>query len=170
MAIWLPRRRTSVNPWRSRIWQTSRPERTRSLPMRRVEPRDEHLAVKPAIDLPRVGRLQEKLDRLLEIGCGLFDGGPLAGHVEFGAQGDIEVAFFFQNRRVTACGHRDLLFQPKRNQHWPDRALRLSLVLGQIVAVNPDLLAIDNDAPVLLRLIEGREPLEVQGPVFLAFG
>ena len=42
-----PRRLTSWKPCFSRILQASRPERTRSLPMRCFEACDEHFGMKP---------------------------------------------------------------------------------------------------------------------------
>lgn len=51
ITMWLPRCRTSLKPWPQRIWQTSRPDRTRSLATRRFESRHEHLGVKPLRDL-----------------------------------------------------------------------------------------------------------------------
>lgn len=55
ITMWLPRRRTSLKPWPPRISQTSRPDRTRSLATRRVEPRHEYFGVKPLLDLPGRG-------------------------------------------------------------------------------------------------------------------
>lgn len=45
MTTWLPRRRTSENPSVSRILQTSRPDRTRSLPNQHLNLGHEHFAV-----------------------------------------------------------------------------------------------------------------------------
>lgn len=46
ITTWLPRRRTSsVKPFFSRIWQTCRPERTRSLAMRSFESCNEYFVV-----------------------------------------------------------------------------------------------------------------------------
>ena len=60
MTMRLPRCRTTENPWPSRIWHTSRPERTRSLPNRDLDARDEHFAVQPSGNLGRIGGLEEQ--------------------------------------------------------------------------------------------------------------
>src|SRR3990172_11363105 len=70
MTTWLNRRRISANPWPSRMRQTSRPERTRSLPMRDVEPGDEDLAPQALLDLGGVRAFEEKLHRFPEVGRG----------------------------------------------------------------------------------------------------
>src|SRR3990172_8614306 len=92
MTTWLHRRRTSANPWPSRMRQTSRPERTRSLPMRDVEPGDEDLAPQVLLDLGGVRAFEEKLHRFPEVGRGFFHGGALTRHVQLGAEGHVAVA------------------------------------------------------------------------------
>jgi hypothetical protein len=59
MMRWLPRCRTATNPLCSRIWQTSSPERTRSLPNRNLDLGDEDLTVEAPGYFGRVGRLEE---------------------------------------------------------------------------------------------------------------
>ena len=54
-----PRRLISRKPCFSRILQVSRPERTRSLPMRRFEACDEHFAMKPMFYFRRVRGFKE---------------------------------------------------------------------------------------------------------------
>ena len=66
--------------------QTSRPERTRSLPIDDVERRHEYAGPQALGDLPGVRRLKEQGDRLPEVRGGLFDRPALAGDVELGAQ------------------------------------------------------------------------------------
>lgn len=84
VTTWLPRRRTSVNPCCSRMRQTSRPERTRSLTIDDVERRHEYAGPQALGDLSGVGRLEEEGDRLTEVRGGLFDRRPLAGDVSPG--------------------------------------------------------------------------------------
>jgi hypothetical protein len=59
MTTWLPRRRTSTKPLRARIVHTSRPESTRSLPTRDVQPGNVHFGMEAAVHLGRVGSLEE---------------------------------------------------------------------------------------------------------------
>lgn len=49
MMQWLPRWRISLNPSDSRMRQTSRPERTRSLPNRYLDLCNEYLRVQPPV-------------------------------------------------------------------------------------------------------------------------
>jgi hypothetical protein len=51
-----------------KIRHTSRPDRTRSLPMLRFDPRHEDFGPQPALDLLRVGTFQEQLDSLPQVG------------------------------------------------------------------------------------------------------
>jgi len=87
--------------------QTSRPERTRSLPIDDVERRHEYVGPKAPGDLSGVGCLQEQRNRLPEVRGGLFDRAPLTGDVELGAQRDINVAFTFEDSGVEALSLDD---------------------------------------------------------------
>ena len=75
MTIWLPRWRTCSNPCCANNRHSSRPEKTRSLPNRDLDPRDEDLVVESCVDLFRVRCLEEELERLLEVGTRLVDRG-----------------------------------------------------------------------------------------------
>jgi hypothetical protein len=59
ITTWLPRRRTSANPWRERMMQTSRPERTRSLANLDLKPGYKQFGVPAPFDLRRVRRFKE---------------------------------------------------------------------------------------------------------------
>jgi len=85
MITWLPRRRTSVKPLRARIWQTSRPERTRNLPKRNLEPGNEDLGVQAPLNFGRVSRFEKQLNRFDQIAARTFDGITLAGDVQLRA-------------------------------------------------------------------------------------
>src|SRR5215831_1299814 len=108
MTTWLPRRRTSVKPCCSRIRHTSRPERTRSLPMPGFDPRYEYFGPQTTLDLYRVRALQEELDRFAKVGSGFLDGRPSTGDVKLGAQCRIDLAILLDDRRV----HRRRHFRP----------------------------------------------------------
>ncbi len=69
-----------------RILRTSRPDRTRSLPNRYLDPGDKHLAVQPSRDLGRICRLKEQLQRLDQFRSRGFDRVGLAREVELGTQ------------------------------------------------------------------------------------
>src|SRR5437899_1074393 len=73
ITMWLLRRRTSANPCRRRIAQTSAPDQTRSLPMNRLKPGYEHLAPLSAGHFRRVGAIQKQFDRLLQVGDCFLD-------------------------------------------------------------------------------------------------
>ncbi len=54
ITTWLPRRRTSENPWRERMMQTSRPESTRSLANLDLKPRYKQFGMSPPFDFRRI--------------------------------------------------------------------------------------------------------------------
>jgi len=51
ITTWLPLRRTSENPWRARMAQASRPERTRSLPNLDLKPGHKNCGVLATLNL-----------------------------------------------------------------------------------------------------------------------
>jgi len=99
----------------------------------------------------------------LQVGGGLLYRSPLARHIELGAQRNIQVAFFFNNRRIAALRHKrvSLLLQIERHDHRSHGPLRLLLKLGHVITVDPKFLAVDNQVAVLLHLLETLEPLHV---------
>ena len=64
--------------------------------MRSFEPRHQYLAVETLLDFFRVRALQEEFDGFLEICQRLLNRRSLAGYVEFGTQGNIQIALFLQ--------------------------------------------------------------------------
>src|ERR1700682_126160 len=95
MMQWLPRLRTCANPCDSRIWHTSEPERTRSLPNRHLNLRHEHLAVQPARDFRLVRGLKEEGQRLDEVRACFLDGGSLTCNVKLRTQRNKAIVFSF---------------------------------------------------------------------------
>jgi hypothetical protein len=79
--------------------QTSRPERTRSLVTPHLKAGYEDFRVQAGPHFSSVGSLQEQPHRFLQILSRLFNRPPLAGNVEFGAQGNITIAFSLDNGR-----------------------------------------------------------------------
>ncbi len=77
---------------------TSRPERTRSLPTR-LELRYENLSTLSLPDFPWIGRLEEKIDGLSQVGESIFDGPTLACNVELRTERHIRVVFPLNNGR-----------------------------------------------------------------------
>jgi hypothetical protein len=65
ITTWLPRCRTFWKPFRARMSQTSRPEKTRSLPNLDLELGYKNLRMLPSFNLRRVCSFQEKLYSLL---------------------------------------------------------------------------------------------------------
>jgi hypothetical protein len=103
MTTWLPRRRTSTNPCCARMAQASRPERTRSLATRYVQPRDVHFGVQTPLHLGGIRGFEEQLHRFAEVGARLLHVPTLAGDVELGTQCNIPVPLAFDDRREL-CG------------------------------------------------------------------
>jgi hypothetical protein len=87
--------------------QTSRPDRTRSLPMSRFDPRYKDIGPKPTLDLVWIGTLEEQLDCLSQVGSRLFDRRPLTGHVQLGAQRRVQVSLLLDDRCVHRGRHSD---------------------------------------------------------------
>src|SRR5207249_3664533 len=106
MTTWLPRRRTSVKPWDSSILQTSRPERRRSLAMLGFESRHVDFGVQAPFDFGGISTFQEQSNRLFQVSRSFLDRCTLAGHVELRAKSHVQIAFFFDDRRVAIGGHR----------------------------------------------------------------
>lgn len=88
--MWLERCRAKIIPLSSKIRQTSRPEMTRSLPNGNLQSRDQNLAVQLPLNLDRIGRFKEILERLDEIRACRLDRIPLARDVKFGTEGDLD--------------------------------------------------------------------------------
>src|SRR5262245_18551958 len=86
-------------------WQTSGPDRTRSLPMRRFEAGHEYLTMKPALELLRGSAFKKQLDRLPQNARGLLDSRPLARDIQLSKHGHGQVAFTLDNARIDARGH-----------------------------------------------------------------
>lgn len=61
MTTWLPRRRTSRNPWLASSAQSAPPEKTRSLPSPDLQRCKEDVAMRSGGDLRGFGRFQEEL-------------------------------------------------------------------------------------------------------------
>src|SRR6266545_3195095 len=99
MTTWLPRRRTSRKPCCSRIWQTSRPEKTRSLPTRRQELRYEDVPAPTFQDLFMIRCLKEEIDGFSQMCQGIFDGITLTCDVELRAESNIGIVFTFNDGR-----------------------------------------------------------------------
>src|SRR6266853_374552 len=85
--------RTTRKPSFSSMRQISWPEKTPSLGIRRLEPRDEHLRMKTALDLFVRRAFEEKLDRFFQIGRRFFYRLALAGDIELRAERDVALAF-----------------------------------------------------------------------------
>lgn len=95
---WLPRWRTARKPCTSRIWQISRPDRTRSLANRDLNLGHQHLAVIAPLHLGRICSFKKKSERFHQIRPGLFDRSALTGNVEFRAQRHKGVVFPLNDR------------------------------------------------------------------------
>ena len=123
--------------------------------MNSFEARHEHLAAQSLFDFFSIRTLKEQFHRFLQVGGSLFHGCPLASDVKLGAKGDIEIAFLLQNGRIAALWHaRFPLLQIERDKHRPHRSLCIHLVLGKVIAVNPYLLTVDGQIPVLLGFVQ----------------
>src|SRR5262245_50762199 len=105
MTMWLPRLRTSTKPCVSRIRHTSRPERTRSLPMRGFESGYKDIRVQALLDLLWRGRFQKELDGFPQIGGSLLHRSSLTGHVQLRAERHVEIALPFDDSGVGAGAH-----------------------------------------------------------------
>jgi hypothetical protein len=72
--MWLPRHRTSENPFRARIAHTSRPDKTRSLPNLDLDLSYKKLCAASACHLAWVGRFEKQGNSFVQIADGFFDG------------------------------------------------------------------------------------------------
>ena len=93
-----------ANPWPASIWQTSSPERTRSLPNRDLQLGHVDLVGEASDNFIRRSRLEKKLECLLKIGACFLDCVALAAHIELGAECH-EAAVFRVNDRSHISGH-----------------------------------------------------------------
>jgi ABC-type metal ion transport system substrate-binding protein len=91
--IWLPRRRTSTNPCNARISQTSRPERTRSLPNADLNLRYENFAAHASLNFVARSAFKEQLKSFSQILASRLHSLALAGDVQFWTQGDETIVF-----------------------------------------------------------------------------
>ena len=107
MIRWLPRCRAAANRFRSRIWQTSSPERTRSLPNRNLDLRDEDLGAQTVANFGRVRSLEEQRKRFYQIRSGLFDRRALTCNVEFRTKRHKSIVFSLDNSRQALRLHSD---------------------------------------------------------------
>jgi hypothetical protein len=97
ITTWLPRCRTSTKPWRERMPQTSRPERTRSLPNLNLKSRDKYFRMPTPFDLCRVRTLKEEFDGFLQVRSSGFYAVTLARNIELGTKSDVCIALAFNN-------------------------------------------------------------------------
>ena len=112
ITTWLPRRRTSTNPWSLRILQTSLPESRRSLPNLQVEVGYVNLAMESFLDLASTGRLEEEDQGFTEVAAGFLNRVPLAGDIQLGAKGNEPVPLAFdQSRQVLGALHPPIIGQ-----------------------------------------------------------
>jgi len=88
-----------MNPFCSRILQTSKPARTRSLPNRDLDLSYEDLAVEAARNLGWGGGFEKERKRFNEVRTCLFDRIALACDVEFRAECYKPVVFTLDDRR-----------------------------------------------------------------------
>jgi hypothetical protein len=87
-----------------RIAQTSRPERTRSLPKLSLpnldlKPSYKYFGVSPSFDFGWVRRFEEEFDSLPQIRTSRLDGIAGACEIEFGAEPDLAAALSLHDRR-----------------------------------------------------------------------
>jgi hypothetical protein len=78
--------------------QTSRPDRTRSLPNLNLKSCYEYFRVPPSFDLGWVRRLEEEFDRFLQVCASGLDGVALARNIELGTKSNVSVALALNNR------------------------------------------------------------------------
>src|SRR5258708_9117919 len=98
MIRWLPRWRTAVNPFCSRIRQISKPDRTRSLPNRYLDLSYKDFVVKTFGDFGGGSRFEEQRESFDEIRSRFFNGCTLTRNVEFRTQRHKTIVFAFDNR------------------------------------------------------------------------
>jgi hypothetical protein len=79
--------------------QTSRPERTRSLPNLDLKSRHKYFGVPPSFDLGWIGRLKEEFNGFLQICASCLDGIALARDIQLGTESNISVALALNDRR-----------------------------------------------------------------------
>jgi len=97
IAIWLPRFLTSTKPCFSRIWQTSFPERTRSLPNGYLHVCDIDLLMQSSLDFFWGGCFKKKFQCLLKVFPGFIDSDPLTCNIQLRTQSDVSVIFPLNN-------------------------------------------------------------------------
>jgi hypothetical protein len=95
--MWLPLRRASEKPFRERMAQTSRPERTRSLPNLYLKASYKYLRVTTPLDLVFIRGFQKQFDGFLKILASLLNRCALTGNVKLGTKPDISIALALDN-------------------------------------------------------------------------
>jgi len=100
-----------MNPLRSRIWQTSGPERTRSLPNRNLDLSHEHFAMEPAGNLRLVRSLEKQGKGFDEVCSRLLDRLSLACNIELRTKRDKAIPFAFDNRGQALLALHDTSLQ-----------------------------------------------------------
>jgi hypothetical protein len=79
--------------------QTSRPERTRSLPNLDLKSRHKYFGVPPSFDLGWIRRLEEQLNGFLQICASGLDGIALTRDIQLGTEPNVSVALALNDRR-----------------------------------------------------------------------
>jgi hypothetical protein len=79
--------------------QTSRPERTRSLPNLNLKSRHKYLRMPTLFDLGRIRRFEKQLHCFLQVRAGSFDSVALTRDIELRTKTDVPAAFPFDDRR-----------------------------------------------------------------------
>jgi hypothetical protein len=106
ITTWLPRRRTSANPFLARILHTVRPERVRSLANSDAETSDVDLAVQSPTYFGRLGGFKEEFDGLHQVLAGFFDCSSLARDIELRAERNeaVPLALNYRSEAFVAFG------------------------------------------------------------------
>jgi hypothetical protein len=99
ITTWLQRCRTSRKPCFARMAQTSRPERTRSLPNLNLKSGHKYFGVPPAFNLTWICCLKEEFNGLLQIRARGLDCLALARDIKLGTESNVSVALALNDRR-----------------------------------------------------------------------
>src|SRR5712692_1692140 len=102
--------------------QSSRPDSTRNLPNHNLQTRHKDFTMEPVSDFRRIRRFKEQFDGFHQIAPRLFDSMALTCDIQFRTEGDIAVAFPFDNAsKLLELFHTAILYygahqRPERNQ------------------------------------------------------